>query len=225
MADQFWPEHFEQAFRIVSDFPGLLIERGYQSRQVSSSASRYARTLESAIPALQSRPSASYGARLHSAAAHITRSFKQRGARQGVRGAPGPAHDAKSVNSEVIGDSLDVIGGVRDPAVRKPVRARVARPVIADQADAEPVEDNSARTRAIAASWRAVKEEHRLSVRVTQALHRQPSPIRSLDLLRHSSLPARLSSAYPAATCADSSQTSHYRQRYRYHRDEASTRS
>src|SRR5262245_14736504 len=86
---------------------------------------------------------------------------------QGVRGAPRPAHYAKTVNIEIICDCSDILGGVRHVPAVTPAGARVAGPVVADQADTEPVEQWSAGPWAIEAARCTVEQEHRCPVWVT----------------------------------------------------------
>ena len=82
-----------------------------------------------------------------------------------MRGAPGSADHAETVNSKVISDSLNVTSGICDRTVTVPVRARITGPVITDQADAKPIEHNPTRPRAFTATRRAVEQEHWLSIR------------------------------------------------------------
>ncbi len=105
-----------------------------------------------------------------------------------MRGAPRSSHHAKAFNSEIIGNTCDIFGRTRHGTIRKPVRTGVTGPVVADEANPEPVEDNAARARTITTTRCTVKQEHRLSLWVTQAFHRQPTPIRTADKLRHASL-------------------------------------
>jgi hypothetical protein len=115
-----------------------------------------------------------------------------------MRAAAGSSNNTKPVNSKIIGDCLNINAGVCYRALGESVRSGIARPIVTYQADTEPVEDNPAGARAVAAARRSMKEEYRLSVRVPEAFQRQPTPIGGRDDLRHRILPARPSPAYSA---------------------------
>ena len=66
---------------------------------------------------------------------------KERGARERVRAASGPADDGELVDAKRIGDGGHVPRDVRDLPSGQPVRFSVARPVEADQPHAEPVKN------------------------------------------------------------------------------------
>src|SRR5690348_17257814 len=111
------------------------------------------------------------------------------GACQRVRTAAGPSYYTESVNSEKIRNSLDIGGRGNHIPAFSAIRAWIAGPVVADQANAEPVQDDPARTRALTPARRAVQQEHREPVRVARTVDGQPVPIPGLDYLGHGSLP------------------------------------
>src|SRR6516162_1114574 len=82
------------------------------------------------------------------------------GAGQRVRGAARSAYYAEPVNAEMVRDSLDVVGRVRDTAAFLAVRTGIARPVVTDQPDPEPVQEDSARPRTAERAWRPMQQEH-----------------------------------------------------------------
>jgi hypothetical protein len=105
-----------------------------------------------------------------------------------MRSATRPTYNAEPINSEVVSDSLNIIGGVCDDTIFSPIGAGIAGPIIADKADAESVEDNSSWARASAHTWGSVKQKHWLSPRVAQSFNRQLVPIWNLNHVRHDSL-------------------------------------
>jgi hypothetical protein len=67
------------------------------------------------------------------------------GAGQSMRAAAGAADDTKRVNFESVGDVGGIVSRVANAAATLPIRIAITRPVVADEPDAEPVEDYSAR--------------------------------------------------------------------------------
>lgn len=111
------------------------------------------------------------------------------GAREGVRCATGAAHYAEPVDAQSIGDHPYVCRRVGDTATGVTIRTAIARPVVADEPDAEPVENARARPRPAPASGGAVQEEDRNPVLGSDAVHSEVTPVRSGYRLCHSGLP------------------------------------
>jgi hypothetical protein len=83
---------------------------------------------------------------------------------------PGPADHAEPFQPERIGDRLHILDSVNNPAADAAVGTGIPGPVIGDQADAEPMEDNPARPRAVSATGCAMQKEYRQAVGIAQTV-------------------------------------------------------
>jgi MinD-like ATPase involved in chromosome partitioning or flagellar assembly len=113
----------------------------------------------------------------------------QGGAGERVRPAAGAAHHAELRKPQRVSDREHVTGRIGDRPSPGPAGIPVAWPVIADQLDAEPVQDTAPRDRPVAAARGSVQQEYRESFRVAPAVKTDAAPIGNLDYLRQSSLP------------------------------------
>src|SRR5579872_4838565 len=87
---------------------------------------------------------------------------------------------------KMIRDGLDIFGRIGNTAVLLAIRAWIAGPVIADQADSEPMQEDSARAGAAECARRPVQQKHRMLPRwSTRDLDRQPVPAGALNHMRH----------------------------------------
>src|ERR1022692_4294115 len=108
---------------------------------------------------------------------------------EGVRTAAGAADNTETVDPQLVSDGAYIRSRVRDGPPAMTTRHAVARSVVADQPDTQPVQDARPWSRAGTAARRAVQQEDGHAVRPTPALHGHAAPIGNIDHLRHQGLP------------------------------------
>src|ERR1022692_1710482 len=155
LANKLRPERYEQAFRVATHMPypagefrrqGVLVGLSIAVRLDVGIHHTAAPIKALCIEGCETAQGSSG-----------TYSFSQHGGTgQSVRSTVGPADDTESIDVQGIGDGRDVAGGVHDSTPWLGGRTAVAGSVVANQADAKPVQDDPARMRAIAAAGCAV---------------------------------------------------------------------